>query len=397
MKILKTCSVFLLLTLFHVGKVGAVDKSNLVFLADTIKLEVENLTFVDFDKSLDIDAVRNFYQKVDKQNYQLIVKSLLTYKGKHSLSDWIYYQLVRKAAQHISPKETNYNRYTLYKWFFLSKSGYDARVAVIEDHLLFYVKTEENIYDIPAFEKDGSQFICLNYHDFGEIDFTKALLLPVEIKIDEAQNSFSYKIDAMPDVTPETPTKKNIEFNYRNKDYKFKIVLSPDIPILFKNYPITDFESYFNIPMSKETYNSLIPELKKAISKMSMEKGVDYLMEFTRNAFLYETDEEAYGKEKRLSPEMMLFSKYSDCDDRAAFFFYLVKEIYNRPMIVLLYPTHVTVAVNFEKPVGNPVYYKNNAYAVCDPTPQEKDMPVGIISPKLKNVPYTIAYEYNPK
>ena len=116
-----------------------------------------------------------------------------------------------------------------------------------------------------------------------------------------------------------------------------------------------------------------------------------------RKAFSFETDQENFGKEKRLSPEQTLLYDHSDCDDRAALFFYLVKEIYDLPMIALLYPTHVTVAVKFDKPVGGtPVLYKNMAFTVCEPTPQEEDLKMGELSAKLKNIPYQIAYEYIP-
>ena len=129
---------------------------------------------------------------------------------------------------------------------------------------------------------------------------------------------------------------------------------------------------------------------------MSQKRGVDYLMRFTRYAFLYESDDENFGKEKRLSPEETLFSKYSDCDDRAALFFFLVKEVYNLPMITLLYPTHVTMAVQFDKSVGNTIPYNGREYTVCEPTPQKQDLRIGELSPKLKKMPYQIVYAYDP-
>jgi hypothetical protein len=119
-------------------------------------------------------------------------------------------------------------------------------------------------------------------------------------------------------------------------------------------------------------------------------------MRFTRYAFLYEDDENNFGKEKRLSPEETLFARYSDCDDRAALFFYLVKEIYNLPMIALLYPTHITMAVQFDKPVGSPIIYKGKAYSLCEPTPQLEDLKIGQLSAKLKNKPYEVVYQYIP-
>ena len=129
---------------------------------------------------------------------------------------------------------------------------------------------------------------------------------------------------------------------------------------------------------------------------MNTKNGVDYLMRFTRYAFLFEKDSEVYGKEKRLSPEQTLLYEQSDCEDRAALFFSLVKEIYNLPMIVLAYPDHVTIAVKFNRPVGTPILYNGDKYSVCEPTPQKQDLAVGQLSRNLKKEPYEIVYAYSP-
>ena len=119
-------------------------------------------------------------------------------------------------------------------------------------------------------------------------------------------------------------------------------------------------------------------------------------MHFTRYAFLFEPDETAFGKEKRLSPEETLIYGQSDCEDRAALFFYLVKEIYNLPMIVLVYPKHVTIAVNLDKPIGKPIHYNGKTYSICEPTPQKEDLPMGKLAPELEHESYIIAYGYAP-
>lgn len=189
---------------------------------------------------------------------------------------------------------------------------------------------------------------------------------------------------------------KKLNFTYDQKQYHFSIKLNPAIDTIFSNYPGVDFGSYFNIPLTNDTYSSLIPMLKQNVQRMSQKKGVDYLMRFTRYAFLYENDQENFGKEKRMSPEETLSSAYSDCDDRAALFFYLVKEIYQLPMIALLYPTHITMAVAFKKPVGDPITFKGKIYSVCEPTSEPDDLPIGHLSANLKNVPYRIVYHYDP-
>jgi hypothetical protein len=366
------------------------------FYSGTFNFELDPGSEIDFSDPLTANAVQNFYHKLDKSNYQSILNSLLAYKEKHQLNDWIYYQLIRKTAQQISPKAENYQRYTLYKWFLLSKSGYDARLSIGNNRIIFYVRNDENINDIPFFSMEGYKYMCLNYHDYGKIDFEKDKVYPVNVDIPEARHSFSYKVTRMPDFKPESYNEKEIQFSYRSKPYHFQVKLNPEVENIFKNYPGVDFESYFNIPLSHETYHSLIPILRKNIEVMSQKKGVDYLMRFTRYAFLYQTDENNFGKEKRLSPEQTLFSKYSDCDDRAALFFYLVKEIYNLPMIALLYPTHISMAVQFDKAQGKSIIYKGQKYSVCEPTPQNRDLRIGQIAANLEGLNYEVVYQYNP-
>ena len=103
-----------------------------------------------------------------------------------------------------------------------------------------------------------------------------------------------------------------------------------------------------------------------------------------------------FGKEKRLTPEQTLLYENSDCEDRAALFFYLVKEIYDLPMIVLAYPKHVTVAVKFDKPVGHTIVYNGNKYSVCEPTPQKQDLRLGESLPELKKSSFEVVYAYHP-
>lgn len=340
--------------------------------------------------------VQKFYNSILNSEYQGLISALKKYQDKNNLNDWIYYQLIRKTAEALSPKAENYFRYTLYKWFLLSKCGFDARLAVGNNQVVFYVRNEEDVSDIPFFMIDDKKYTCLNYHDYGKLFKQADTYKPVKIFIPEARNAFSYKVTRMPDFKPDTYEEKDIQFSYRQKVQHFKLMVNEDVQRIFKNYPVVDFENYFNIPMSREAYSSLIPTLKQNLKNMDQKKGVDYLMRFTRYAFLYEDDDENYGKEKRNAPEQTLLNKTSDCDDRAALFFYLVKEIYDLPMIALLYPKHLTIAVQLEKPVGDAITYNGKKYSFCEPTPQKEDLKIGQISTSLKNIKYEVVYAYEP-
>ena len=375
-----TLNLLLVIACFAPVKQVFANNFSIEFYNGTFNFEIDPSSKIEFNSELSQQAIKDFYDKLNKSNYHSVLEALIKYKEKHQLNDWIYYQLIRKTAQKISPKTENYHRYTLYKWFLLSKSGYDARLSIGNNRMIFIVRNDENTNDIPFFSIEGNKYMCLNYHDYGKIDFDTDKVYPIQISIPKAKHSFSYKVTRMPDFRPESYREKEVLFQYKQKAYHFQIKLNPEVENIFANYPGVDFESYFNIPLSHETYSSLIPVLKKNLEGMSQKKGIDYLMRFTRYAFLYQNDEENFGKEKRLSPELTLFSKYSDCDDRAGLFFYLVKEIYNLPMIALLYPTHISMAVQFDKPVGKSIIYNGQRYSVCEPTPQEQNLRIGQIA-----------------
>lgn len=366
------------------------------FLGDTLRFTIADNVSVPFDALLSEETVRAFNLQMEQSDYEPLMQQMKLVRDHAQLNDWLYYQLIRRVAQQISPKQDDYHRYTLYKWFLLCHSGYDATLSLSSKHLLFYVRTEDNIYGIPFYEKEGRQYVCLNYHDYGKIDFATEIVKPVDLHPEVARNSFSYRITQMPNFKPDAYAEKELQFSYKGQQYHFKIKLNPEVNTLFNNYPVSDFGSYFNIPLSRETYSSLIPELRTHLKDLSQQEGVDYLMRFTRYAFLYKNDQQQFGKEKRMSPEQTLLYEESDCDDRASLFFYLVKEIYNLPMIAMLYPTHITVAVQFDKPVGKAVVYQGETYSICEPTPMGKDLKLGQGASHLKHQHYEVVYAYHP-
>jgi hypothetical protein len=397
----KISILFLLISLlFGAGISRGQDRDN------TIRFDFcDQLIQFNFNRSLVTAApaapsaaiFNSFYDSVNKGGYEQVIGALKDYKEKYRPDDWLFYQLIRKTAQHISPKADNYLRYTLYKWYLLTKTGYDALLAISDQRVLFYVRCDENIYNIPTRVINNKQYVCLNYHDYKAIDFLKERFAVVELPVPEAQRSFSYKITHLPDFKPSDYRERDLRFSYNENDYYFKVKLNPQIQNLFTNYPVVDYELFMNIPLSNQTYLSLIPLLKKNLKGMSIKSGVDYLMKFTRYAFLFQPDSENFGSEKRLSPEQTLLYDKSDCEDRVALFFYLVKEIYNLPMIVLNFPNHVTIAVQFDKPVGKLIIFNGQKYSVCEPTPQKEDLVLGQLLPALKGASYEVAYVYTPR
>jgi hypothetical protein len=91
------------------------------------------------------------------------------------------------------------------------------------------------------------------------------------------------------------------------------------------------------------------------------------------------------------------YMKIATAEDRAGLFFYLVKEIYDLPMIVVEYPKHVTIAIKFNKPYGNTITYNGIKYSICEPSSQREDLRIGEMLPSLRHTSFDVPYAYTPK
>lgn len=372
-----------------------VDRVSIDCFGEVMEHRFDSPVSVDLEHPVTEEQIQAYCRKMANPAFEQLVQKLKQFKEKNRLDDWLYYQIIRRVADQIAPKSADYTLYTLYKWHLLSLSGYDAILTYSREKILFYVLSSENVYNIPIRSEGGKTYVCLNYHDYGSIDFASHAFRRIDIPVQGARHAFSYSVSSIPDLK-KTSSEKELNFTYNNSEYHFKIKLNPSISNYFKNYPATDYEKHFNIPLSRDTYNSLIPALKKYIKGLHAKDGIDFLMHFTRYSFLFKPDTEKYGMEKIYSPEMTLLSDYSDCEDRVSLFYCLVKELYDLPMIVVVYPKHVSIAVHFDKSFGKTIDYNGRKFTICEPTSQEKDLKLGESIPSLANAPYQIAFAYEP-
>ena len=168
-----TAFLFLLLSSVFCFGQNIEGNHSIEFASGTFNFKADESLNVPVSQVPSASAVRLFSETITSGTYKSVINALVTYKSGHKLNDWLYYQLIRRTAQQLSPKKENYFRYTLYKWFLLTKSGYDARLAIAGDKIIFYVYNDEEIEDIPFFMVDGKKYMCLNYHDYGKINFEK--------------------------------------------------------------------------------------------------------------------------------------------------------------------------------------------------------------------------------
>ena len=345
----------------------------------------------------------NGYQSTDIEvimaeigsNTKEVKKIIEETKREMELSDWLTYQLIRKCANVIYPKSSDFNVYTLTKANLLENLGYAPLIGWDGKSFLLYIKTNDEIFNLPIKMFQGENYVCINYHDFNYAESLPFASLKLRSLNNENGKQFRFSIASIPAFPQDKVTEKILQFQYKSRSYAIPVMVNQEMRNYFTNYPVTSYESQFNIPINKITSVSLINNLKVKLKNLPIKKGVELLMYFTRTAFDFANDTEIFGREKRLSPEETLLYEKSDCEDRAALFFYLVKEIYNLPMIVLSYPDHVNVGVELDGK-GYTINYNNKSFTVCEPTPQKKNHRIGKIQKDRKSNYYEVAYYYNP-
>ncbi len=142
---------------------------------------------------------------------------------------------------------------------------------------------------------------------------------------------------------------------------------------------------YFAASPSSEVTASLVAALQPLVKGKTEQEAVSFLLRFVQTAFVYKTDPEQFGREKPLFPDETLFYDYSDCEDRAILFSYLVKSLCGLDVIGLDYPAHIATAVKFTDNIpGDAVIYQGKKYLICDPTYTNAD--AGVCMPNLKSV-----------
>jgi hypothetical protein len=396
------CTIWLLLTSIYIT--AAQKEPKLIafdFYGAPVQYSVNKSMFQQFNDNDRSGAnAGRFISLMENADFTEVFKALATYRLTQQPDDWMYYQLVRRIAETLSPKTKNYWQYTLYKFFLMYRSGYDPILAINPSKIVFFIQSDDNIYNMLFRVRNNKAYICINYHDYdGQFDFEREEFEELSLQQDPdiPLKAFSYRISKLPHFSKNDYVVKKLNFSMPHNEYFFRIKVNPNVKTIFKNYPVVDYDMRLNVPVSEETKESLLPLLKNKVKALSTTDGIDYLLHFVRYAFVYEPDTKAYGTDRRFTPEQTLLAENSDCEDRVSLFYFLVKELYNLPMIVVAYPEHVTVAVKFDTPIGTTIAYNGEQYTFCEPTPQEEELKVGEIPLKYAQQQSSIVYVYIPQ
>ena len=338
---------------------------SLDFYSERISVGYYTNMVINTDVAINEVAMVNYFHQMDKTTYQTLLNDLYNHKQRLDLNDWLFYELIHEAVDKIYTEKSIHQK-TLNCWFLLSKAGYNTRLTYLNDQVFLYAYSQEDIFETPMIEDKGKTFI--NLTTIHRAISTKGLVLNMlSFTPNTDGKSFSFDLTKLPKLTPNEKSRV-LKFSSSKGQYEVNVRFDHNLIQMMKHYPIFGEIKYIQTPLSNLAAKSLLPQLKKLLHHKSEKQALEILASFTRSAFSYKDDHDHFGKNKPMIGDELFFYPYSDCEDRSALFYYLVKELLHLPMIVIAYDDHLTIAVASSMMLGDPISYMGDSYFICDPT-----------------------------
>jgi len=335
---------------------------------------------------INAETISHYWSLLSRADYEDLMVQLSAQKKSLKLNDWAYASLIHKLAAKINNGSRNEG--ALLSWFLLVKSGYKARIAYNDTSAFLLVPAKQEMFEVSYFTYGGKRYYAVEF-DGEQQRLGKVYTYDGEYP--EALRIFDMQVTASV-ASSDQEERRHLSFNFEGKKYNIDVTFDRGRIKFLSNYPQLNLDLYFEAGVYHITATPLQQQLAAYMQGMSEQQAVNFLLRFVQTALQYETDEQQFGKENYLFPEETLFYPYSDCEDRAVLFAWLVKSLLNLDVVGLDYPGHVATAVHFNEIIpGDSISYQGKRYTVTDPT--YINAVAGMSMPDFKQyTPTVIAY-----
>jgi hypothetical protein len=335
-------------------------------------------------------SIMKSYRLLNKKPKRVLLNSLLEAKQRYELNDFLFYKLARTSVQVVyGDADRNAQEITLFG--LLVDAGFDVRLTYRGNRVFVNVYTTEDLFEVPIIDTGGRPYANLSCLD-GACSGRQRLFI-----LDEHPNprgrSFGFQLAKWPALGVQA-TEKQMRFSYHGIQQDMKVTFDRTVVDIMKDYPFIHEYAYLESPLSPTLRNSLLPQLRRYLKPLDERQRIELLVSFTRSAFDYKEDNEYFGHSKPMVPEELFGYSFSDCEDRSALFFALVRDLLNLPMAVVAYDDHLTIAVGADNIAGDSFTYEGKRYVFCDPTGPKDSSQIGQIPPGYENKNFRIIGTY---
>lgn len=327
--------------------------------------------------SVSQETIRKYWGDMSATEFAPIVQDLAKVRADLRLNDWGYLSLLHAVAKKAYPNRPN--EQTLMVWFYLIKSDYDVRIGFNSTRAYLLTPIDNTLFNATFLTLNGKRFYVIQFdnpqervgslftYDGDYPGVTKRMNLAVDRDVNLATDMID----------------REFRFTSQGKSYTLRVPVNRNAIAYYERYPQTDYPIYPTAKGTPGTLTSLTSQLRVVIQGQSPADAARTLLTFVQTAFEYKTDQDQFGREKWMMPEETLFYPYSDCDDRAILFAYLVRELTDLEVVGLLYPSHLTTAILLPGVPGDTITHNGKRYLAADPTFIGAD--IGMTMPQLKN------------
>ena len=324
---------------------------------------------------LNENAIADAYEALCNSDYKPLLADCAQIRKDLRLNDWGVFTLVRQVADTYCGTA---NESIVMQQFLLNEMGYKARMArkATEDKMMLFVATDCSIYAHP--------YITLNVQNYYNLSGNNEQCQFYMCQKDspKAKNSVGMQLKEAP-LFPGTV----VSSTHQAKGSAARVTV--DVPKalmdFYKDYPQCDYSVYFNAPVNAAMENRILSSLAPLVQGRNEADAANILINFVQTAFQYQTDGQQFGYEKPFFVEELFYYPYSDCEDRAMLFSYLVRKLLGLDVVLLDYPEHIATAVRFNGNVsGDYLMVNGRKYIVCDPT--YIGASIGMTMPRYKTV-----------
>lgn len=306
----------------------------------------------------DKHGIARSWEALSQSPYKSVIADLYSKKEELQLPDYGYLLLVEKFVKELN---ISASAQEIYKWFFLVKSGYEARVGMLDQAPVLIIGSYGKMYGKRYYGSAGISYYVLSTRQ-GKLE---------SYQTDEEQNRNLFDFAISDEIRLPLQARER-SFSYltkSGKSIKFATYYNANIVDLLASFPQVDLAYYLSSSSSDLLKKSLEKSLSPYLEGLTQIEKLKFLLEFCQKGFQYRSDTRQFGVERAMYPEELFFYPFSDCEDRVALLAYLISIFAETPIVAVGFPQHVALGARLTGPAfGESVEYKGFTFTFLDPT-----------------------------
>lgn len=368
-------------------------QASVAFYEDEVTVAYPAELLADGPFALDEAGISYHYASLTEGDWLPLHEQLQTERRRLGLNDWLYAKLVHEVVAEMADF-AGVNERRMVELHLLTLAGFDTRLCYDEHEVLVYVHTADELFEVPLITDGERRYLNLSAA-LSPLRSTPRSLRMHPLRPLPDGRALSTDLSTLPRLTP-SMQERTLRFRFRDSLYAVQLLSDRTIARYMSDYPFFAEGRYVEAPMSREPHARLLAELGALVRGRSEAEALALLAAFTRGAFVYKEDKESFGYSKPMIPDEVLYYPVSDCEDRSALYFTLVRDLLDLPVVAIAYEDHLSVAVASDELTGRPFRHDGRAYYVCDPTGPKTSARIGMPPAGYERQSFEVVASYAP-